>query len=192
MYLAVWQACRANQQHVDGTLYRLKVKLECHLQEHDTTQCGFAYSTADQVAYCPVQEPPIWPALLQLPEDQYSGDVLNTSSNAGDNMNMSSAPLLYTGADRATADTLMAALFARNQSLGGTVHLIHAQAVLLNCIDFVQSTSTPQIGVASCHNLRLVCCRKHICWLQSLFRLMGIVYLCKQLPPWGMLVAINP
>lgn len=138
MYLAVWQARRANQQHVDGTLYRLNDKFNCHSQEHDTTQCGFAYSTADQVAYCPVQEPPIWPALLQLPEDQYSGDVLNTSSTAGDSMNMSSAPLLYTGADRATADALMAALFARNQSLGGAVHSIHAQAVLLNCIDFVQ------------------------------------------------------
>ncbi|DBA88861.1 TPA: hypothetical protein ACH3X2_000106 [Trebouxia sp. C0005] len=87
---------------------------------HDDTQCGFAYSTADQVAYCSVMEPPIWPALLQLPEDQYAGDApqaLNASENA---LNISSAPLLYTGNDRATADALMSALFAREQPVGST------------------------------------------------------------------------
>lgn len=91
------------------------------VQAHDDTQCGFAYSTADQVAYCSVMEPPIWPALLQLPEDQYAGDApqaLNASENA---LNISSAPLLYTGNDRATADALMSALFAREQPVGEAV-----------------------------------------------------------------------
>ena len=91
------------------------------MQAHDDTQCGFAYSTADQVAYCPVMEPPIWPALLQLPEDQYAGDAPQALNASGTALNISSAPLLYTGNDRATADALMSALFAREHSLGETV-----------------------------------------------------------------------
>ena len=90
------------------------------VQAHDDTQCGFAYSTADQVAYCPVMEPPIWPALLQLPENEYAGDAPQALNASGTALNISSAPLLYTGNDRATADALMGALFAREQSLGET------------------------------------------------------------------------
>ena len=66
-------------------------------------------------------EPPIWPALLQLPEDQYAGDAPQALNASGTALNTSSAPLLYTGNDRATADALMSALFAREQSLGATV-----------------------------------------------------------------------
>ena len=91
------------------------------VQAHDDTQCGFAYSTADQVAYCPVMEPPTWPALLQLPEDQYTGDAPQALNASGTALNTSSAPLLYTGNDRATADALMSALFARQQFVGETV-----------------------------------------------------------------------
>lgn len=87
-------------------------------QEYDTTECGFAYSTADQVSYCSVQEPPTWPALLQLPEDQYTGKAIKGNATAADAFNISSTPLLYTGNDRRTADALMAAIFARNQSIG--------------------------------------------------------------------------
>lgn len=43
------------------------------------------------------------------------------SATAADTFNISSAPLLYTGNDRRTADALMAAIFARNQSLGKLV-----------------------------------------------------------------------
>ena len=86
-------------------------------QEHDNSQCGPAYSTADQVAYCAVEQPQTWPALLQLPEDAYTGTAAEVVDPAN-GLNTSSAPLLYTGNDRATADALMAALFARQQSLG--------------------------------------------------------------------------
>ena len=88
------------------------------LQEYDATDCGFAYSTADQVSYCPVQEPPIWPALLQLPEDQYTGAISDSNAAAGGVLNTSSASMLYTGRDKRTADNLMAAILARNQSIG--------------------------------------------------------------------------
>lgn len=70
------------------------------------------------MSYCSVQEPPTWPALLQLPEDQYTGEAAEGSATAAGAFNISSAPLLYTGNDRRTADALMAAIFARNQSVG--------------------------------------------------------------------------
>lgn len=88
----------------------------CIWQEHDKTQCGPLYSTANQVAYCAVEEPQTWPALLQLPEDPYTGFA--TQTNASNGLNISTAPLLYTGSDRVVADNLMTALFARQQSLG--------------------------------------------------------------------------
>lgn len=91
--------------------------VECP-QEYDSTECGFAYSTAEQVSYCSVQEPPTWPALLQLPDNHYTGEATNGSATATDAINTTSAPLLYTGNDRSTADSLMAAIFARNQSIG--------------------------------------------------------------------------
>ncbi|DBA85812.1 TPA: hypothetical protein ACH3X1_005364 [Trebouxia sp. C0004] len=70
-------------------------------------------------------EPPIWPALLQLPKDQYAGDAPQALNASGNPLNISSAPLLYTGNDRATADALMSALFAREQSLGATAAAVY-------------------------------------------------------------------
>lgn len=63
-----------------------------------------------------MQEPPIWPALLQLPEDQHTGAV-ESDAAAGGILNINSASMLYTGKDRRTADVLMAAILARNQSI---------------------------------------------------------------------------
>lgn len=85
-------------------------------QARDSTQCGPSYSTANQVAYCAVEEPQTWPALLQLPEDQYAGTAVQINGSNG--LNISTAPLLYTGSNRAIADDLMTALFARGASLG--------------------------------------------------------------------------
>jgi hypothetical protein len=34
-------------------------------QVHNDSECGYLYSTAEQVAFCPVKEPPLWPPLLQ-------------------------------------------------------------------------------------------------------------------------------
>ena len=64
-----------------------------------------------------MEQPQTWPALLQLPEDANTGPVAEAVDPAN-GLNISTAPLLYTGDDRPTADALMAALFARQQSLG--------------------------------------------------------------------------
>ena len=37
-------------------------------QSYNDSECGFLYSTADQVGFCPVAEPPLWPALLDVPQ----------------------------------------------------------------------------------------------------------------------------
>ncbi|KAK9803177.1 hypothetical protein WJX72_009746 [[Myrmecia] bisecta] len=87
--------------------------------EHDTSRCGLVYSTADQVPYCSVDNPPLWPALLQVPMGRHRDPSTNGSYTAalpGPNggLNSSATPLLYTGQDRATADALMAGLLARD------------------------------------------------------------------------------
>lgn len=38
------------------------------LQAYNDTECGLLYSTADQVGFCGVAEPPLWPALLDVPQ----------------------------------------------------------------------------------------------------------------------------
>ena len=74
------------------------------------------------MAYCGVEEPQTWPALLQLPEDQYTGTATHINAS-GNGLVISSAPLLYTGNDRRIADNLMAALFSRQESLGGLLYM---------------------------------------------------------------------
>lgn len=37
-------------------------------QAYNDTECGLLYSTADQVGFCGVAEPPLWPALLDVPQ----------------------------------------------------------------------------------------------------------------------------
>lgn len=79
-----------------------------------------------------MQEPPVWPALLQLPEDQYTGSVNEGDATAGDTLNISSAAMLYTGKDRRTADMLMAAILARNQSIGISCLCFGAHMMMLD------------------------------------------------------------
>lgn len=36
------------------------------LQAYNESECGYLYSTAEQVGFCPMREPPLWPALVQV------------------------------------------------------------------------------------------------------------------------------
>lgn len=52
---------------------------ECLL--HDDTQCGFEYSTYSQAGFCEVKEPPVWPALLQVPLEKYRNPKLESDAS---------------------------------------------------------------------------------------------------------------
>lgn len=53
---------------VQSSLLYRSTYLSPHLQSYNDSECGFLYSTADQVGFCPVAEPPLWPALLDVPQ----------------------------------------------------------------------------------------------------------------------------
>lgn len=103
-------------------------RLHTHAQAYDDTQCGFLYSTADQVGFCAVAEPPLWPALLDVPQAQYrppkAPDVLPSqlpAPGATAPPPADPAPMLYTGEDPERARRLMAAMWARGESISDAV-----------------------------------------------------------------------
>lgn len=55
---------------------------------YDDNDCGYLSSTADQVGYCAVPQPPLWPALLSVPAPPAAGAA--ASGNVVQ-------PLLFTG-----------------------------------------------------------------------------------------------
>lgn len=56
---------------------------------HDEGSCGYLYSTVEQVPFCDVKQPPLWPPILQVPTTLsgdrgtflYTGNVYSTSSS---------------------------------------------------------------------------------------------------------------
>ncbi len=68
------RSCHPAVSHQDG---ENMCRLSCNavsscpfptVQSYNDSECGFLYSTADQVGFCPVAEPPLWPALLDVPQ----------------------------------------------------------------------------------------------------------------------------
>lgn len=43
---------------------------EC--KRYDDSDCGLEYSTYEQAAFCPVNQPPTWPGVLQIPQERYA------------------------------------------------------------------------------------------------------------------------
>eukprot|EP00887_Chlorella_sp_A99_P001140 scaffold14.g1140.t1 len=94
---------------------------EC--KEYNASDVSVLFSTADQVGYCAVEQPPLWPALAQVPAQQYRGPKLPNVMPASIPhaalfaATPGAAPMLYTGQDSALASRLMAAMWARPTSI---------------------------------------------------------------------------
>ncbi|KAM0906093.1 hypothetical protein ACQ4PT_017043 [Festuca glaucescens] len=81
------------------------------------TECGIQYSTLDQVASCPIPNPPRWPAVVQVPEPEFRAVRTASQLFAGlpeptcqDNGSCPAA-FLITGSNRSFAESLSAQLF---------------------------------------------------------------------------------
>ncbi|KAM0906099.1 hypothetical protein ACQ4PT_017043 [Festuca glaucescens] len=94
------------------------------------TECGIQYSTLDQVASCPIPNPPRWPAVVQVPEPQFR--AVRTASQLLDGLpeptcrdnGSCPAAFLVTGSNRSLAESLSAQLFpALSSSLNLTDYL---------------------------------------------------------------------
>ncbi|KAL4428467.1 hypothetical protein ABPG75_002556 [Micractinium tetrahymenae] len=94
-------------------------------QAYNDTECGLLYSTADQVGFCGVAEPPLWPALLDVPQERYRGPKAPGFEPEGlpgpPGIPPSAAPMLYTGEDPEAARQLMQAMWARAASITDAV-----------------------------------------------------------------------
>ncbi|PNH06224.1 ABC transporter A family member 8 [Tetrabaena socialis] len=111
-------------------------------KSRDPTECGAQYSTISQIAFCDVRYPTTWPAILQVPPEQYrpgahsaaAGQRSNTSAVAGGTgagggaggRNSSAAaagatpPIVapFTGSDRAAASALSARIVPPGGDVG--------------------------------------------------------------------------
>ncbi|RMZ55080.1 hypothetical protein APUTEX25_005706, partial [Auxenochlorella protothecoides] len=79
---------------------------------YDDNDCGYLSSTADQVGYCAVPQPPLWPALLSVPAPPAAGAA--ASGNVVQ-------PLLFTGKDQELATQLMASMWSRPDTISAAV-----------------------------------------------------------------------
>lgn len=87
---------------------------------HNETECGYLFSTADQVGFCEVRQPPLWPALLQIPRDQYRGPKypeIQPDAIPNTRVPPDASPMLYTGDSPATAARFMEAMWGRSLSI---------------------------------------------------------------------------
>lgn len=100
---------------------------------HDTQECGYLYSTADQVGFCEVKQPPLWPALIQIPRQQYLStkypEIMPDQDPppAGDPP-LYAAPMMYAASDSSYASQLMDAMWLRNQSITDAVLVAYLRA----------------------------------------------------------------
>ncbi|GIL52921.1 hypothetical protein Vafri_8666, partial [Volvox africanus] len=85
-----------------------------HCKARDPSECGAQYSTYAQIAFCDVRYPSTWPAVLQVPPDEYRpmGHSVQTSTSAASPSSPPSSlfprPIVapYTGLDLAASRNL--------------------------------------------------------------------------------------
>ncbi|XP_068647444.1 ABC transporter A family member 7-like [Aristolochia californica] len=87
------------------------------------TVCGIQYSTPDQVATCPIPNPPEWPAFLQIPLPEYRAvraDFIPSTDLPDESCKETQscpATVLLTGTNQSFAENLVGRLFPTVSSL---------------------------------------------------------------------------
>lgn len=101
----------------------------CNL--YNDTECGYLFSTADQVGFCEVIEPATWPPLLQVPKQEYRDlkyPEVQPEYIPNQNVDPGVAPLLFTGQNPEYAQRLMNSLWARGMSITDAVTQAYLRA----------------------------------------------------------------
>lgn len=117
---------------------------------YDDTECGYLFSTADQVGFCEVQQPPLWPALLQIPRRQFRTAKYPEIDPQGipppQNLPPEATAMLYTGEYKEIASKLMDSMWNRGQTIteAAQAAYLRAQATGQNI-----PTSTEGSNIAS-------------------------------------------
>lgn len=86
--------------------------------EYDQETCGLMYSTAEQAPFCEVTQPPLWPAVLQVPP--------GTGSEAR---------ILYTGDDMEIAGSLMEQLLVTGEEVGRRAATAYVHSMIVDDLE---------------------------------------------------------
>ena len=91
-------------------------------------------------------QPPLWPALLQVPREEYRGtkfpELDPSAAPSVDSTMDGSAPILFTGSNRTEAEALMQAVWSREISITDAAMAAYINAQATGDFDFSSSTDT--------------------------------------------------
>lgn len=102
--------------------------------------CGIQYSTIDQVGTCPMQNPPEWPPLLQIPAPQYRAVINDSCRRTGS----CPATILFTGNNQSLGEILVRNMVPNSSTLISSTQ---------NSSDVLVSLAQNVLGSASWPNL---------------------------------------
>ncbi|KAL3716505.1 hypothetical protein ACJRO7_008151 [Eucalyptus globulus] len=102
--------------------------------------CGIQYSTIDQVGTCPMQNPPEWPPLLQIPAPQYRAVINDSCRRTGS----CPATILFTGNNQSLGEILVQNMVPNSSTLISSTP---------NSSDVLVSLAQNVLGSASWPNL---------------------------------------
>lgn len=102
--------------------------------------CGIQYSTVDQVGTCPMQNPPEWPPLLQIPAPQYRAVTNDSCRRTGS----CPATILFTGNNQSLGEILVRNMVPNSSTLISSTP---------NSSDVLVSLAQNVLGSASWPNL---------------------------------------
>lgn len=102
--------------------------------------CGIQYSTVDQVGTCPMQNPPEWPPLLQIPAPQYRAVTNDSCRRTGS----CPATILFTGNNQSLGEILVQNMVPNSSTLISSTP---------NSSDVLVSLAQNVLGSASWPNL---------------------------------------
>eukprot|EP00890_Picochlorum_soloecismus_P002012 jgi/Picsp_1/2811/NSC_01037-R1_atp-binding cassette subfamily member group ath protein 4 len=94
--------------------------------EQDDEQCGYLHSTVDQATFCEVKQPPLWPAIVQVPQE-----VFRASTEAGVSGELKPVHLMFTGENVTQASDIMSHFFPNRESISDNVARSYVKEMMI-------------------------------------------------------------
>ena len=91
--------------------------------DRDEEQCGYLHSTVDQANFCEVKQPPLWPAIVQVPQE-----VFRASTETGESKPVR---LMFTGENVTQASDIMSHFFSDRDSISDNVARSYVKEMMI-------------------------------------------------------------
>jgi len=93
--------------------------------DQDSEQCGYLHSTVDQATFCEVKQPPLWPAIVQIPQEVFRA---STETDVSGDLK---ARLMFTGENVTQASDIMNHFFFNRDSIFDNVARSYVKEMLI-------------------------------------------------------------